>query len=148
MTLSTAETTSSAETTTSQATKAGLAYMAAVFAAGFILGTLRVFIITPKLGELAAMSMELPIMLAISWLICPWINAYFAVPVWVSARLVMGGVAFAALMIAETTLSVLAFGRPLTEHLSRYREWPTLLGLAGQIAFAAIPMLQASRSRA
>ena len=52
---------------------AGLAYFAVVFAAGFVLGTLRVLVVAPHLGEIAAVVAELPIMLAVSWIICGWL---------------------------------------------------------------------------
>jgi hypothetical protein len=142
MTLRTAETASSAGDTIFGASKAGLAYMAGVFAVGFVLGTLRILVITPKLGELVAVSMELPIMLAVSWLVCLRVTAYFGVSTRMSTRLVVGGVAFVSLMAAETILWMLVSGRPLTENLRRYREWSALLGFAGQIAFSAIPILQ------
>jgi hypothetical protein len=130
-----------------RATEAGLAYAAGTFAVGFVLGTVRVLVVVPELGELAGVSLELPIMIAVSWLICRRTTAHFAVPARVSARLVMGVVAFAGLMVAETTLSLFVFGRSLSAHLLRYREWASLLGLAGQIAFAAIPTLHACASR-
>jgi hypothetical protein len=144
MTLRTVETASSAKDRTFRASKAGLAYMAVVFTVGFMLGTLRVLVIAPKLGELGAVSMELPIILAVSWLVCLRVTAYFAVPSRISTRLVMGGVAFVSLMSAETILWMLISGQSLTENLLRYRELAALLGLAGQIAFSAIPILQAS----
>ena len=143
MTPPTARPASSVQEAIRRATEAGLAYAAGVFAVGFMLGAIRILVVIPELGELAGLSLELPIMLAVSWLICRRTTAYFAVPAGVSARLVMGVVAFAGLMAAETTLSLFAFGRSLSEYLLRYREWASLLGLAGQIAFAAIPTIQA-----
>jgi hypothetical protein len=146
MTLVTAKPASSVQEATRRATEAGLAYAAGAFAVGFVLGTIRVLVVVPVLGELVGVSLELPIMLAVSWPICRRATAHFAVPARVSARLVMGAVAFAGLMAAETALSLFVFGRSLSEHLLRYREWASLLGLAGQIAFAAFPTVQACAS--
>jgi hypothetical protein len=121
---------------------AGGAYFAAVFAAGFALGTVRVLAVEPALGETGAVAVELPVMLAASWLACGWSLARFDVPRRLQARAVMGGLAFALLMLAELGMSMLGFGRTLTEHLTRYRDLPAALGLAGQLVFASFPMLR------
>jgi hypothetical protein len=122
---------------------AGLAYFAIVFAAGFALGTLRVLILMPRLGNpVAAILLELPIMLAISWWSSRWLIARFEVPASLGASLAMGGIAFTTLMIAELGVSVFGFGRTLAAHLEQYRQLPALLGLVGQVAFAVIPAIQ------
>lgn len=125
-----------------RAVKAGIAYFAIVFAAGFLLGTLRVLVLAPRLGEQSAVLAEMPVILAISWVACGWIVRRFGVPAILAARLTMGGVAFALLMGAEIGASVLAFGRTLAEHFAAYRTAPSRLGLAGQAAFALFPAIQ------
>jgi hypothetical protein len=127
---------------------AGLAYFAIVFAAGFVLGALRVLVLIPRLGDgPAAVLLELPVMLALSWMACRRLVARFDVPAAPVARLMMGGLAFAALMAAELGVSVFGFGRSLSEHLASYRQLPASLGLAGQIVFAALPMVQSFAGR-
>jgi ABC-type sugar transport system permease subunit len=121
---------------------AGLAYFAAVFAAGFALGVLRVTLAVPTLGEPAAVALELPLMLAISWMACGWSIARFALPSAIAAGAVMGGVAFAMLMAAEAGISVWIAGRTLADHFARYRGAAGLLGLAGQAAFALFPAVR------
>lgn len=127
-----------------RAAKAGAVYFASVFAAGFLLGAARILLLLPRLGETAAVLLELPVMLAVSWIACRVICKRVGVPPLRSGRAVMGGVAFALLMVAELGLSMLGFGRTLAEHLDIYRHLPGQLGLAGQIAFAAFPVVQAS----
>ena len=124
------------------AANAGLAYFGVVFAAGFALGVLRVFLVQPRLGETVAVLFELPVMLALSWWACRWLITHFDVSPRVAARLIMGGLAFAILMAAEFAISKIAFGRSLWDHLDHYREIPALLGLAGQIAYALFPIIQ------
>jgi hypothetical protein len=124
------------------AANAGLAYFGVVFAIGFALGVLRVFFMTPRLGEVVAVLFELPVMVALSWLACRWLITHLDVSPKVTARLIMGGLAFAILMAAEFAISTFAFGRSFSDHLDHYRELPALLGLAGQIAFALFPMIQ------
>jgi ABC-type uncharacterized transport system permease subunit len=124
------------------ATKAGTVYFALVFGAGFILGTLRVLIVTPKLGESVAVALELPVMLALSWVACSWVTARLDVPEKWTVRLSMGAYAFSVLMLAELGISTLMLGRSVLEHLGHYRELPALLGLVAQILFAFFPLLQ------
>src|SRR5690606_39056760 len=45
---------------------AALAYWAAIFALGFVLGTVRTLWLAPAVGELAAVALELPVMLGAS----------------------------------------------------------------------------------
>ncbi|NJO33060.1 MAG: hypothetical protein HC869_07820 [Rhodospirillales bacterium] len=125
-----------------RAVLAGLAYFAMVFAAGFVLGTLRVFLLIPRVGETAAVLIELPVILGIAWLACRRLVAAFDVASKLTPRLVMGGVAFLTLMSAELGLSVLAFGRTFADHLDQYRDVHALLGLAGQVAFGLFPSIQ------
>jgi hypothetical protein len=47
-----------------QATKGGALYAIIVFVIGFILGTIRVSLVVPRLGKTIAVIMEAPIMLA------------------------------------------------------------------------------------
>lgn len=121
---------------------AGLAYFAIVFAAGFALGVLRVLVLVPHLGETLAVIIEGPVILAVSWLVCRSLITRLLVPRRATARLVMGATAFGLLMVAEAGLSMIGFGRSVTEHLGHYQTTPGLLGLLGQIAFALFPVIQ------
>ena len=57
-------------------------------------------------------------------------------------RLLMGAVAFVQLMSAELGVSILAFGRSIEEFFAAYWSAQGVIGLAAQIAFAVIPMIQ------
>lgn len=124
----------------------GAVYFALVFAVGFVLGTLRVLVVIPRLGETAAVLIELPIMLAVSWFVCGWVLKQRPVPSHLLPCLVMGGFAFTLLMMAELALSVFAFGRTVTEHFATYQSVNALLGLAMQMMFAAFPAVRARSS--
>lgn len=128
-----------------RAATGGLVYFGLVFAAGFALGTVRVLALIPRLGETMPVLIELPLMLAVSWIACRRVIARAGVPDAWAARALMGGIAFAVLMLAEFGLSVLAFGRTPAAHLALYREAPALLGLVGQIAFAIFPLVQRAK---
>ncbi len=125
--------------------RAGLAYFAIVFAAGFLLGTVRILAGAPLLGETLAVVIELPVMLAISWSACDWLIARFAVPRTLLVRFAMGGVAFALLAIAEICVSVFGLGRTIGEHFENYLAAHAIIGLLGQFAFALFPVIQMPR---
>mgnify|MGYP001025976118 FL=1 len=123
----------------------GTAYVAAVFAAGFVLGVLRTLVLVPLWGELAAVLVELPLILTIAWLVCTRILRRW--PLLPPSAVRMGAIAFLLLMLAEAALSTLLAGRSLAEHLALYSQLPHQVGLAGQLAFALFPWVQARRSR-
>jgi hypothetical protein len=131
----------------SSAFKAGLAYFVVAFGFGFLLGTFRMLVIVPAVGEISAVMLEMPIMLAISWFSSRWLIGRFSVPDGLAPRLVMGGLAFAILMFAEVGLSILGFGRTFAEHLASYRQIASFMGLLGQLAFASFPAIQLSVRR-
>jgi hypothetical protein len=122
--------------------RAGVAYFGLVFAIGFVLGTIRVLVVIPRFGDTNAVLIELPIMLALSWMACAWAVRRFAVPPRTVERLVMGAAAFALLMLGEVAVSVFGFGRTVAEHLATYQTPGAQLGLAAQLAFALFPWVQ------
>lgn len=123
---------------------AGAAYFALVFALGFVLGTVRTLFVPDASsgGRLLGVLIELPIMLVASWFLCRFVVRRFSVPPILHARLIMGAVAFALLMLAEMFLGALLFERSPAEHFNLYRDASYALGLAAQIAFAFMPMLR------
>lgn len=124
------------------ATRAGLAYTAAVFAVAFVLGTIRVSLVAPRLGDLIAVLLEAPIVLAVSWQLARACLRRFRVASDARSRLLMGGVAFTFLMALELVVSVVAFGETLASYFSTFRTMPGIVGLATQVCFAAIPWAQ------
>lgn len=125
---------------------AGVAYFASVFAVGFLLGSLRVLILEPALGPLAAVLIETPFILSASWLLCGYWIKRFAVPSSIAPRIAMGGLAFALLMLAETLLGIVGFGRSLGEIFTGFKTAPGALGLAGQALFGLFPLMRARLS--
>ena len=131
----------------STAIVAGIAYFALVFALGFLLGTLRTIFVqdAPSMGRLLGVLIELPVMLSASWFLCRTVVRRFAVAPTVLASAVMGGLAFALLLLAEFVLSALLFGRTPGEHFVLYRDASYALGFAAQIGFALMPLIQMRR---
>lgn len=123
---------------------AATVYFGAVFAAGFVLGTLRVLVLAPRLGDLGAVAVELPVMLALSWVIAARVLRRHPLPPG-GPRLAMGALAFALLLLAEAALAYLLAGQTPAGWAASLATAPGLLGLAGQIAFALMPWLQGRR---
>ena len=126
--------------------RAGIAYFGLVFAAGFVLGTIRTLWLAPRIGAFGAVVIELPYMLAIAWFVCRWLVGRFAVGSTWTERLLMGVVAFVLLMIAELILTVAAFGGTVPGFMAALATPEGALGLAGQVAFAALPLVVRRRS--
>ena len=125
-----------------QSLAAGAAYFAIVFALGFVLGTIRVLVLSLAVGDIGGTLIEPPVMLAASSFVCGSLVLRFRVPPDWPDRLAMGGVAFGLLMAAELCMSILLFGRSPGAHLETYRSWGAIAGLVGQLLFAAMPLAQ------
>ena len=124
---------------------AGVLYFGIVFAAGFVLGTIRTLFLVPRLGEVAAVSIEAPVILGVSWAVAGFCIRRLGVPSDLTSRLFMGGVAFALLMLAEAGVSTEIFGNSLLGFLASLTSIPGIMGFASQIAFALFPALRKDR---
>lgn len=120
---------------------AGFFYFAIVFAAGFVLGAIRVSVLSAAIGDLAATIIELPVILTISWIACLFVLRRFEVAQKAAARLTMGAVAFALLIAAEIALGLSLMDRSIDAQLAAMTAPPALVGLGGQILFALFPLL-------
>lgn len=118
---------------------AAFLYFLLAFSAGFVLGALRVTMLEPRLGALAATLIETPFMLVVSWLAAKWTVARLSVERALAPRLFMGVVALALLLTAEALLGAIAFGRTLDEQRAAMFSAPGLVGLAAQVLFALVP---------
>ena len=121
---------------------AGAVYFLVVYVVGFALGVVRVLLVAPRLGATAAVLIELPVMLAASWLACRRIVEHMAVPRRAGARAAMGASAFGLLMLGEALLGIVAFGQTPGVQIAALHEIPGLIGLGGQVMFALLPLLQ------
>ena len=128
-----------------RATEAGALYAIIVFVIGFIVGTIRVLLVVPRLGETTAVIVEAPIMLAASWFVCRWCVGRLDVRRTVPACSLMGLIAFQVLMSAEIALGAVVFSRSLVDQLAGYRSPTGAIGLGGQVIFAMFPVIQVRR---
>jgi hypothetical protein len=126
---------------------AGLSYAMLTFSLGFVLGTLRTLalLLSPGTPRLIGVFLEVPFMLAGSWLICSWQIRAWQVAGTNGARLVMGLVALVVLLGAEVALGTILFQRTLAQHVALYSQASYLIGLIAQVIFATFPLLQISK---
>jgi hypothetical protein len=98
--------------------KGGLLYFAVVFGAGFMLGTLRILLLVPRIGTRAAELVETPVMIAISWFAARWVVRRIELPSATRPRLGMGLVALALMLVAEFSLVLRLRGLTLEEYFA------------------------------
>lgn len=120
--------------------RAATIYFGAVFAVAFAVGMVRVLLVVPLVGALAAVALEVPLILGVSWVVAGWVLRRWPLDLW--QRCVMGVVAFGLLMAAELGLAVLLSGQSAGEFVGGWATLPGALGLAGQIGFALVPVVR------
>ncbi len=125
---------------TTRPVRAALAYLAVIFALAFAFGAFRVSWLAPRSGAVAAVLIEVPLILAASWFTARAIIPRFGVKT-ARAALAMGALAFALLIALEYALAVLAFGQSAGEWVAGLVTLPGLIGLTGQLGFALMPLL-------
>lgn len=125
--------------------KPALLYFVLTFAAGFVLGTLRVLIVVPRVGEVVAVLIESPFILLASFLIARWVLRRFAPSAGAGRRLWIGLLAFAMLLITEMVMSWLR-GIGTWEFVASMFTTAGAIGLAGQVIFALFPLFIGPRA--
>jgi hypothetical protein len=121
--------------------RAGALYCAIVFAAGFVLGTIRTLVLAPALGDVTAVVIELPFMLAVAWIAWGFVLRTVPVAPRTATRAATGAVAFILLIAAEFLLAR-ALGQTGGAFLAAFGTPAGALGLAGQVVFALFPLVR------
>ena len=118
---------------------AGLLYYAAVFSFAFVLGVARTLIIAPWLGITAAVLIEVPIVVSASWVVAR--RLLRRRPLSLSQRASMGALGFVLLMASEVLLAGLIRDQFIGQWVAELFTPVGMVGLVGQFAFGAIPLL-------
>lgn len=125
----------------SRTLKAGLAYFALVFGAGFVLGSIRVPLLVPRFGERVAELVEMPIMFVLIVASARFIVRRFSLPGDTAARLGAGFLALALLLAAEVLLAVALQERTLGEYVASRDPVSGTVYLAMLALFAVMPLV-------
>jgi len=120
-------------------------YFGIVFTFAFAMGVVRVLVVAPLVGPAAAVFIEVPIILAASWIVARRVLRRRTLGF--SKRLAVGGLAFMLLMACEALLATVILGQNVGQWAATVATPLGLVGLTGQLGFAAIPVL-AVRDRA
>jgi hypothetical protein len=120
---------------------AGVVYFLALFAVGFVLGTIRVTVVAPRLGELAATWMEVPLMLMAGFFTCRWAIQHWQVSRTMAMRWAMVLCFLTLLLLFETLLGSLLFGRTVAQQWTTLATPAGMLGLCAQLVAALLPVL-------
>ena len=116
----------------------GLQYFTVVFTFALAMGVARVFIVAPRLGSTGAVLLEVPIVVLASWVMAYRLlqNRFLTFP----QRLAMGATAFTLTMASEAALAALIRGESVADWAASIETPLGLVGLAGQIVFAVMPI--------
>jgi hypothetical protein len=121
------------------AIRLGLFYYALVFTFAFATGAARVLVVAPRTGPTIAVLIEVPIIIAASWIVAHLLLRDHGLSLW--QRATMGATAFALTMASEAALSWLMRGERPTEWAGTLTTHLGVIGLAGQAIFGLMPMV-------
>ena len=128
-----------------QILKAGALYFALVFGAGFVLGTVRVTLLVPRLGETTAELMETPIMLVVTIIAARWVARRMALPPSAVTRLGVGCVALGLLLAAEFGFVLWLRGVSIGDYYATRDPVAVAVYVVMLAVFALMPLLVARR---
>lgn len=122
---------------------AATAYFVALFALGFVLGTVRMLAIVPRFGPLLATLAEVPVMLVAAVFACRAAIRRWQVSRAAPIRWAMVLWFVALLFICETLLGTALFGRTAAQQWAALATPAGLLGVSAQLLAALLPMVVA-----
>lgn len=116
----------------------GILYFAIIFTFAFAMGVVRTVIVAPRLGATAGVFIELPIVLLASWRVARGLlgRRPFTLP----QRVALGATAFTLTIVSEVLLAGFLRGQNISEWAAEVGTPIGLVGLAGQLGFAGMPI--------
>lgn len=116
----------------------------AIFAAGFVLGAARTFLLLPYMAAWQAALVEMPLILTACWLIIRHFVRRHRIAPGTAPRLTFGAVALVILLLCEWLMTVTLLaeqpGSGTALFLTRLTEPAGLMGLAGQLLIVVMPL--------
>lgn len=121
----------------------GCIYFAGIFTLAFALGVARTVFVAPRLGAAAGVLLEIPVVLIASWLLARRLVRQRSLAFVDLAAI--GAIALALTMVSEAALAGVIRGQGLAEWATDLATPLGLVGLAGQLGFAMMPLLAGGR---
>ncbi len=116
-------------------------YFGLTFAAGFVFGPIRIYVVEPRVGPLWAVIAEAPLMLVVMTLVARWVIRRGGM-VWpLPHRVSIGVLALAMLLFAEGLMDIVTRGHSVREYLAHFVQPPGLVEAGLLVVFAAMPSL-------
>ncbi len=117
--------------------KAGLTYFLIIFGVGFVLGTIRVFLVVPRVGVRTAELIEEPIMFIVVFFAARWLLRRFSLET-ITEQLGAGMIGLGLLLAAEYAL-LRARGLTLREDIAGRDAVAGTVYLVMLLIFAVMP---------
>jgi hypothetical protein len=114
-------------------------YFGIVFGVGFLLGSVRVPLLAPRIGERFAELAEMPLMFVAIFLAAGYVLSKFPRIQSPGAWLVVGLLAFAMLVLAELLLAVVLASRGVGEYIASRDRVSGSVYLGMLVLFAVMP---------
>jgi len=125
--------------------RAAALYFALVFGAGFLLGTIRVPFLVPRLGVRTAELLETPVMLVVMFFASRHVARRFALSP--RAFMAVGLVALLLVLAAEGAVAMAFSDLSLRQYVASRDPISGPVYLASLLLFAALPYYQPRRAR-
>lgn len=120
-------------------------YFALVFGAGFLLAMIRIPWLAPQFGVRVAELVEMPLMWAVIFFAARWIVRRPAEPPSPAARLGVGLLALALLLLAEFTMVLWLQGQTISQALANRDPVAGAVYALSLVLFAIMPLLVARK---
>lgn len=121
--------------------RAGLWYFTILFAIGWVLGPIRVLVLEPQFGALAALLIEAPVMIGAMIFVVRWLTTRMRIPYALVARLLMGTSALLLLLVAEVVAMRLVEGEPIVSYAEKFAGIEGIVTALLYAVFAVMPLL-------
>ena len=128
-----------------QVLEPGIIYFLLVFGAGFVLGTIRVLLIVPHVGDRAAELLEMPLMLLATVLAARRITRRFPEPPNSLARLAIGGIGLGLMLAGELAVGIGLRGMTAAEVMLNRDPVSGTAYYVSLLLFAAMPWIVSRR---
>jgi hypothetical protein len=120
--------------------KAAIYYFVTVFAVGVVLGPLRELVVKPRVGGLAAVLVEVPVMIAAMVFFAPRAARWAGLRGGWDVHVAMGMSALVLVLAAEALAAQTLRGWSLSQLVAHFTTPEGIVGLALYVVFAVVPL--------